>query len=1050
MRWQTFGVALCTLVLGCSDSKLGGAVATDTGADAAVGGQDVPSDSASAPDVSAPVDASKDTGGPVVKPVACIKDKPCDDLDPCTQDDTCKDGVCQGTAYSCDDGVECTHDVCDGAGGCSNPLRGDACLISGTCYADGEPDPAMPCRACIAPVDQAAFSPDDTRACDDGDVCTEGDACKAGLCKGTPKTCDDGNLCTKDACDPKTGCQSAPFAAPCSDGDPCTVGDLCKEGQCAPGDGTLSCGDGNPCTDDACEPGKGCVNGPNAAPCDDGDICTVSDKCQSGACASGEALSCGDGNPCTDDGCDALLGCVTAPNTAACDDGNLCTVGDQCNAGKCIPGPDPLECDDDNPCTDDDCDGTLGCIATPNPDPCDDGNACTVGDACAGGSCLAGPDTPDCNDGNACTDDSCAPEVGCVTTPNVNSCDDASVCTTGDMCAAGSCKGSPISCDDGNACTADACDPKTGCSHTPIVSFECAPNIQITTPARGATLNGAPSVKVAGKVTSGGGAITSFKITGQTVAVAPDGTFSMQMTPHHGLNVIKAEAVDAIGGAATAVQSYYFSFEWTPIKASDPPASYVEDGLAIWLGQEVIDDGVHDVNNVDDLATVFEIIAASFDLGGLIANPVTHQAGFDINVKGLTHNKPKVSLLSINGGLHMMMVLDNVKIDIQAKCTEWFCFGASPTGKVTMSSIVIDMDLMLGLNVATGKVKATAANTKVKINNLDISLDGVLGFLTNWLINFFEGSFTTSLQNTFKDQLATQLPPIVSSALESLAFDSDFSIPPIMGGGDSITVQLRTALSSLDFKTPGGTLGMFATAVTPKKVGHTVLGSIGRAACLSGGTETFGFANVAPLQIALHDDFFNQILFGIYWGGGLAFPVGPDMLGSVDLTKYGITDLTLDIDFMLAPIVTSCNPTEKLKIQVGDMHIHAVMTLGGVKLDMDVYVSFEANAGFQIIDKPTGAELGVAIEDITMIEADVLFADPKLIGFKDAVLGLIQEQLVPTFLDSLAGSALGGFPLPAIDLSGASAQIPPGTELELDLKTVARDKGYTLLQGDVK
>src|SRR5512145_2942428 len=46
-------------------------------------------------------------------------------------------------------------------------------------------------------------------------------------------------------------------------------------------------------------------------------------------------------------------------------------------------------------------------------------------------------------------------------------------------------------CDDGNACTSDLCDPDVGCSNAPILSFACRPQIEVTAPARGATLQGA-------------------------------------------------------------------------------------------------------------------------------------------------------------------------------------------------------------------------------------------------------------------------------------------------------------------------------------------------------------------------------------------------------------------------------------------------------------------------------------------------------------------------------------------------------------------------------
>ncbi|GMV44398.1 MAG: hypothetical protein AMXMBFR64_61140 [Myxococcales bacterium] len=1031
-------------LIACSEDDLtsaGGSDVVDTGP----GAEDTATADSGpgAPDTVAP----KDTSGPA--PVACVKDQPCDDGDPCTRWDACVDGFCKGTAYSCSDGISCTHDLCDGLGGCENPIRGDSCLIDGECYDDGDPAPDVICLACVAPVSLDSWTADDTLACDDGDPCTSGDRCSSGACVSLGSLCDDGNPCTSDSCDPGKGCTHAPLSGPCSDGDPCTTGDACAAGECKAGTGTLECGDGNPCTDDACGAG-GCVNTPNTVPCDDGSVCTQGDTCAGGACSAGTAAGCDDGNPCTDEGCDPLLGCQTAVNSAPCDDGNACTVGDQCAGGKCWAGPDPLPCDDGNVCTDDDCDGTFGCFATPNPDPCDDGNACTVGDFCEGGSCQAGLDPLVCDDGNLCTDDTCVPEAGCMATPNTEPCDDASVCTVNDVCGNGGCKGTSISCDDGNECTADSCDPVTGCAHKPIASYECAPNIVITSPKRAVTLDGLPSVAVTGKVTSKGAPIATFTINDKAVTLAADGTFSTTLSPAHGMNIIKAVAIDGIGGTGTAVQSFYFSFEWFPIDAADPVGSYVEDGLEIWLGQKVIDDGDHDPNNVNDLATVFEMLAGGFNIGAMIQNPVTEQGGYKIYVNDIKYGKAKVALKSIAGGLHMTMTIPNLTAKIFADCSAWYCFGIDATGTVTTTSIVIDMDLMLSLQAATGKVNATAQNTVVKINGLDIKLDGVLGFLTNWLINFFEGTFATQLQNAFKDQIANALPPIVASALESLAFNSDFTIPPLLGSGDPVVIQLRTALSTLNFQPPGGELGMYATAVTPKKVPHTVLGSIGRAACLSGQTEPFAFPLDWPLQIGLHDDFFNQILFGIYWGGALSFPVGPELLAGVDLAKYGVSDVSLNIDFLLAPIVTACNPAEQIEIQIGDMHIHAVLTLGGVLLDMDIYVSFAANAEFQLKDGDNGKELGIAIQDITKIEADVIFTDPAVFGFKGVVLGLIQEQLVPAFLDSLAGNALGGFPLPAIDLSGASDQVPPGTTLELDLKQVTRDKGYTLLQGDVK
>jgi hypothetical protein len=59
-----------------------------------------------------------------------------------------------------------------------------------------------------------------------------------------------------------------------------------------------------------------------------------------------------------------------------------------------------------------------------------------IGDAC---ECV----NVNCDDANACTDDGCDPESGCVHANNAVGCDDGDPCTTGDICAGGSCSGTP-------------------------------------------------------------------------------------------------------------------------------------------------------------------------------------------------------------------------------------------------------------------------------------------------------------------------------------------------------------------------------------------------------------------------------------------------------------------------------------------------------------------------------------------------------------------------------------------------------------------------------
>ena len=75
----------------------------------------------------------------------------CNDGDPCTRNDYCQNGVCQGTSYAsqCSDGLTCTTDACDGKGGClAHLLQAGFCVIDGACRKKGEMHPAGQCSGC--------------------------------------------------------------------------------------------------------------------------------------------------------------------------------------------------------------------------------------------------------------------------------------------------------------------------------------------------------------------------------------------------------------------------------------------------------------------------------------------------------------------------------------------------------------------------------------------------------------------------------------------------------------------------------------------------------------------------------------------------------------------------------------------------------------------------------------------------------------------------------------------------------------------------------------
>lgn len=1008
---------------------------------------------------------------------SCTPGEPCDDGDPCTWEDQCNQwGECDGRPVpGCDDGLDCTEDACPEGGECTHtPLPG-WCLIDEACYEDGEVDPANPCQACVTALFTDRFVTDDTLTCEDGDPCTLDDRCVSGLCVGGAPKCDDGNPCTEDSCQ-EGACDHQDLSdVPCEDGNACTVDGVCVAGECK--GTTRLCDDGNSCTEDGCDPATGCTYAFNSDPCDDGNECTVGDVCVRGECQAGEGRqTCDDEDPCTDDFCVPGEGCVHVANTAECSDGDPCTVGDRCRRGECLPGEDALVCEDGDVCTDDTCVPGLGCAFTFNTAPCDDGELCTVGDTCDQGACVPGAAAYDCDDGDPCTDDSCVPGEGCVFAFNTAPCDDGNACTGADVCALGDCAGIDRSdqCEDGLVCTIDTCDPEKGCVRDVDNRPECRPQVVIDYPPRGVTLDGPREMVITGHIAYGLDGDQRFPqvllVNGNPVLPMPPSpeeptTWRFQypmlgappMMSEQGMNPIVVDVNDSLGQKDHVVQSYYYSTKYYPVDVANPAASQVADGLVLFLGPEVWDDGDR-TGNPNSIADILVLYLKTMDLMSFIDNPMAtgseYGCKYRVDITDITfdRNDIDVTLTPVDGGLYLRAQLNNIVVRFRADMSnDPLCVLGDFTGTASVNWLRITTTLYLSVD-ENGQAVVTPGDSSVTMSNLDIDT-------SNWLVNLIspllEDSLKESLEDAFAEQIAAIVEPL-QEALNGLAINEEFEIPSFIEGGQPTTLYLHSKLSRLDFTTAGGTVGMAATVVTEKGTPHNPLGSIGRAACLTGVFEPMPAFPIGtpdpgppPLELALHDDFLNLIPYAIYWGGTLSMPVPEDMLGQ-DLSSYGITEMNLFVDFLLPPILTGCNEDGLLSIQAGDIGVQANMKLFGMPVQMQMYASFEADAEIVAVDGDEGKEISIAVREPTFIDVEIASLSGGLVGAEDTLGGLIRDMLMPELLGALTGESLGSFPIPEFDLSGMMEGLPEGTSIAIEIREVLRRAAYTVMSGNVK
>lgn len=254
---------------------------------------------------------------------------PCQDGNPATQNDVCRQGECAGTWNLCF-AVDC------------RPF--DQCHVAGVC------DPAT--GACSHPPKPNGTPCNDFNNATTDDVCTNGDCAGTfNLCPGVqcPPTAE---ACKVNRCQPNTGdcmIENLPDATPCDDGDPLTFDDACLQGECVGNDDLCAdvvCDNIEPCLLYACNPLNGnceVIERMTGSTCDDGDDETYDDACFEGECVGVVDLCagvvCDAAEMCYESVCNPETGeCEVVESEAgtSCDDGWAGTTGDACQLGVCV------------------------------------------------------------------------------------------------------------------------------------------------------------------------------------------------------------------------------------------------------------------------------------------------------------------------------------------------------------------------------------------------------------------------------------------------------------------------------------------------------------------------------------------------------------------------------------------------------------------------------------------------------------------------------------------------------------------------------------------
>lgn len=586
------------------------------------------------------------------------------------------------------------------------------------------------------------------------------------------------------------------------------------------------------------------------------------------------------------------------------------------------------------------------------------------------------------------------------------------------------------------------------------------PLLTLLYPERGTTHTGAkPAIEIKGMVNDDVAGIKSLKVNGKKLSLVPptlqsDGTFTYILgSLSQGVNVVTVEVTNELDLTVSTTRGFQYSPLYYPSPAADPVAATVAKGAQAFLSREFVDDGDHSLPP-DDLATILEMVVSSLNLAALLPNPLAEAGPYKVTIPSVTYGRPTFQLNLYDGGLHLVMIIPNVKVDIQAEGRCQFIIDWCPDvgGNVTFDTLTAFADVDLGMD-AQGQLSASMKDVQVLLGGMEIHIDGLLGTLLDGIINLIVDAFRKTLTDTLVNQVSTIVNETLSNLLNKLVIDQSFEIPALPGG-TARSIQLNVKPSTLGVRAEGIDVALDGTISAAKGITHNPLGSIGRASCLQKNPPPPAFKLPWDQEVVIgaFDDLLNQALFAVWYGGSLNLKITSADLGSTDLVQYGVEDLKADLDFYEAPILTDCTETGSLQAQVGDLYVWADLVFLDNPLQLGLFVQAAAEASLYLTTGETGkTAIAVRLDDIPILDIEIVsinqdFVDATEIT-KEDLMEILKGQLLDKALEGVIGKELVAFELPSIDMSSLSPSLPQGLSIEIGLKELSRKLGYTIIKG---
>ncbi|MEC9070854.1 MAG: hypothetical protein VX938_00685, partial [Myxococcota bacterium] len=220
--------------------------------------------------------------------------------------------------------------------------------------------------------------------------------------------------------------------------------------------------------------------------------------------------------------------------------------------------------------------------------------------------------------------------------------------------------------------------------------------------------------------------------------------------------------------------------------------------------------------------------------------------------------------------------------------------------------------------------------------------------------------------------------------------------------------------------------------------------------CSDSGAAAMNLDLDKPVEGYLSQDVVNQFLFALWWGGQLDVDLGGDALaGAVD--GVNISNLQVNIDPLLPPVVTTCGESGDLELQLGDVLADASFELNGTPASFSLYTSLRVGLDITVIPTPEGGgELAIDPQKISFFDYQLMSTD-GLGAIGEIVIDGMMDTLVQQYLvTELLSGLTKAYPIPVVDISPWISGVSSGTKLTLVPQAVTWEPGQLHLGGQIQ